>query len=64
MEQDNGGITVNIRELLSFLVKNVYKQLSNKRVLLKIKLSGDGRKSSRNFPFLLLTITIFDEGKT
>jgi len=59
----------NIRQLLEYLIKNVYKETllrdiqSGKLNKLKIKLSGDGRKSSKRFPFLLLTATILCNGR-
>lgn len=65
----NDVIVVDIEDLLRYLIKNTYKNEEwahdlRVRQLLDIKISGDGRKSSRSCPFLLLTLTIINSNAT
>jgi hypothetical protein len=55
-------VIVNILTLIDFLLTHVYPILrqdlkEGRKSTLQIKLSGDGRKSSRQIPFLLLTMS-------
>jgi len=61
-ELEGGGVIVDVNQLLTYLIEKIYPSLKKKQRL-HIKLSGDGRKSSRSFPFLLLTITILEDSE-
>lgn len=58
---NNKVLSVSIEHLLSYLLENRYPDLKEKKKL-RIKLSGDGRKSSKSMPFILFTLTIIEEG--
>ena len=62
-EYNGEVVSVNVKDLLRYLICKTYKDQSWTQLnSLDIKISGDGRNSSRRLPFVLITITIIQSG--
>jgi len=60
---DGEVVSVNVKDLLRYLISKTYKdQTWTQLRSLDIKISGDGRNSSRRLPYVLITITIIQSG--